>query len=253
MERPDEGAVADGNLRFEAPERDAEEVMLHGEMGEQLVAEKRAGQHPRRGTGAEVAPTARTAPGAESVEDRARSWRRDIDHGARLEAALFELHAAVRAGSLGHFEGYDLVRLALLRGAPSVSHVPGFGTAATGLSILERELGVGFEGDLRGGGGGAEGPFFTGDALLVAKPIAKKLDLFLETIDLTLLLEALPAVSLPAHHRPALRLSSRCSPLSRASMRQDQGLGDLHHPLFDAPPVLERTLQRRHQLAGHVQ
>src|SRR5713226_2664950 len=149
MERPDEGAVADGDLRFETPERNSEEVMLPGEMGEQLVAEKRAGQHPRRGAGAEVAATARTASGAAPVEDRARSWRRDVDHGARFEAALFELHAAVRAGSLGHFEGYDLVGLALFRGAPSVSHVPGFGTAATGLSILERELGVRFEGNLR--------------------------------------------------------------------------------------------------------
>ena len=200
-----------------------------------------------------MAPTARTAPGAESVEDRARPWRWDVDHGARLEAALFELHAAVRAGLFGHFESYDLVRLALLRRSPSVSHVPGFGTAATGLSILERELGVGFEGDLRRRGRGAEGTFRARDALLVAKSIAKKLDLFRQTIDLALLLQTCPAVSLAAHHRP-----SRAAPIVSGVAAFACGGAPGSAPRRSPPFALRRaarsrcSFQCRYQLAGHV-
>ena len=36
-------------------------------------------------------------------------------------------------------------------------------------------------------------------------------------------------------------------------MREDQPLGHLHHPLLNAPPVLERSFQRRYEIARHVQ
>jgi len=83
VERADQRAVAHGQLVFQLAQRDAKDVMLHGHVGQEAVAEQMAGQHPR-GPRADRAPTARAGLLFQLVLDHlaASRWRRQARNQA---------------------------------------------------------------------------------------------------------------------------------------------------------------------------
>jgi hypothetical protein len=164
MQRAHQGAVADAQLVFQLAQGDAIDVMLHGHVGQQSVAQQMARQHAGR-AGSHRAPAARTVSLLQFVADDLAAQRFDIRHGARGHAFVLEARPAVRT-TLAHWHAVDAVGCSRFQASSPVAAMARTGTAGSGRG----GLGAGFEEDFRGGGGGAKSTF-AGGTFLVAQPV----------------------------------------------------------------------------------
>ena len=169
--------MAHGQLGAQVPQRDALHVMLHGQMGQQLVAEESFGKDSSRSSG-ESAVTTATVTLRQFITDDLLAYRIHFNNGAWFTALGVQGAAAVRA-SLPSRHRFLTRNFRVRNVAATMTRVAGFG-AASALRIFRWR--IGFERHLGRRSRGTKGAFL-GRSLLVAQPGFEPNNFLLQPVD----------------------------------------------------------------------
>ncbi len=189
MERSQERAPADLELIFQLAQSDSKNVMLHGHMGQQTIAQETA-RHDPGGPRPDPAATAWTIFLLQLEMDRLPSQRFHIDHAARFATFVLQKSATVRTGRW-NFHALDPIRLRRRDGGTAVSTVSRFGSAHVAVG---QGRGIGFERPFGRRSRGTKETFLSG-AFLITQAAFEPSVFFREAINRLLLFQAVRAIA----------------------------------------------------------